>query len=324
MTDNTLPQQDIPPVVQDEDEISLLDLLIVLAKRKKMILGIPFVVAIIAAGISLLLPNIYTASVKILPPQTSQSGGGAMLAQLGGMGGLGGLAGGALGLKRQNDVYLAMLKSRPVVDGVIRQFDLQKRYKAKTMTDVRNRLQSITLIADGKDGVIAIEVADQDPKFAAEIANSYVEELKRMIRTFAVTESSQRRMFFEAQLKPTRDKLTDAEVVLDKTPATSLNYRDAFRNLKYQEALYEVLAKQYEAARLDEAKDAASIQVLEAAIEPEKKSKPKRSQIVLLSAFAALFLAILWAFVKEASEKAKADPVQAERLRLFRKYWSWK
>ena len=63
----------------DDDEIGLLDLLIVLAKHKKLVLGLPFVVAVLAAGISLLLPFSYTGTTKILPPLQNQSGAAAML-----------------------------------------------------------------------------------------------------------------------------------------------------------------------------------------------------------------------------------------------------
>ena len=64
------------------DEFSLLDLMVVLAKHKMLILGMPFVVAVITAGYSLTLPNIYTASTKLLPPRQSQSVSSSMLAQL--------------------------------------------------------------------------------------------------------------------------------------------------------------------------------------------------------------------------------------------------
>src|SRR5437773_8419609 len=83
-----------------DDEISLLDLLIVLAKHKRLLLGLPLVAAFVAAIISFLLPNVYTGTTKILPPQQSASAASALLNQLGGalggLGGLGGLAGGAL------------------------------------------------------------------------------------------------------------------------------------------------------------------------------------------------------------------------------------
>src|SRR5450759_868671 len=110
----------------DDDEISVLDLLIVLAKHKKLVLGLPFIVALLAVGISLLLPNIYTGTTKILPPQQCQSGTAAMLAQLGG---LAGLAGGVAGIKSPNDLYIGMLKSRTVADNLIQRFGLNKLYE---------------------------------------------------------------------------------------------------------------------------------------------------------------------------------------------------
>ena len=70
------------PPRDSDDEINLLDLLIVLAKHKILILVLPCVVAVIAAGYSLTLPNTYTANTKFLPPQQGQSGASAVLAQL--------------------------------------------------------------------------------------------------------------------------------------------------------------------------------------------------------------------------------------------------
>src|SRR5712672_3896069 len=112
-----------------EDEVSLLDLLIVLAKHKRIVLGVPFVTAVVAAIISLVMPNIYTGTTRILPPQQSASAASALLNQLGGtLGGLGGLAGGALGIRNPNDLYVGMLKSRTVADNLIGKFELGKVY----------------------------------------------------------------------------------------------------------------------------------------------------------------------------------------------------
>src|SRR5882672_5548988 len=92
-----IPSAENPP---DDDEVSLLDLLIVLAKHKRIVLGVPFVAAIAATILSLLLPNIYTGTTRILPPQQSASAASALLNQLGGvLGGLGGAASGALGVR---------------------------------------------------------------------------------------------------------------------------------------------------------------------------------------------------------------------------------
>jgi len=86
-----VPDQDHPEIRKDpsadqaaDDEISLLDLLIVLAKHKRIVLGLPLVAAFVAAIISFLLPNVYTGTTKILPPQQSASAASALLNQLGG------------------------------------------------------------------------------------------------------------------------------------------------------------------------------------------------------------------------------------------------
>src|SRR5712691_364606 len=91
-----------------DDEVSLLDLLIVLAKHKRLVIGFPVIGAIAGLVFSLLLPNVYTATTRILPPQQSASAASAILNQLGGA--LGGIAaaGGALGVRNPNDLYVGM------------------------------------------------------------------------------------------------------------------------------------------------------------------------------------------------------------------------
>lgn len=138
----------------DNEETSLLDLLIVLAKHKKLILGLPLGAAIVAVIVTLLMPNIYTATAKILPPQPGQSTAAAMLGQVGA---LAGLAGTNLGIKNPNDLYVGMLKSRTVADSVIGRFELQKVYDERTMHDTRKELAKNTVIASGRDGIITIE-----------------------------------------------------------------------------------------------------------------------------------------------------------------------
>jgi len=388
----------------DDDEISLLDLLIVLAKHKKLVLGLPFGAAVVAAGISLLMSNIYTATTKILPPQQNQSAAVAMLGQLSGqLGGLGGLAGGALGIKNPNDLYVGMLKSRTVADNLISRFELRKRYETKTSEDTRKALDGYTRITSGKDGIIVIEFDDKEPKRAATIANAYVEELYKLTQTLAVTEASQRRLFFERQLDQTRKNLANAEaaarqglekgglVIVDaqgrgmvettarlrgqiavkeiqisamrafatgqnpdlkqaqheldamkhelaKMEGTSSGRDNAgsvgkadgmdnlrlLRDVKYYETIFELLAKQYEIAKIDEARDASIVQVLDPAVEPERKSKPMRALIVILTGLVAGFLAVIFAFVRESHEKARRDPQSASRLESLRQYLRWR
>src|SRR5438552_9043121 len=197
----------------DDNEINLLDLLIVLAKHKRIVLGIPFVTAIGAAVISLLLANIYTGTTRILPPQQSTSAATALLSQLGGqLGGIAGAAGGALGIRNPNDLYVGMLKSRTVADNLISRFELGKVYDESYLSNVRKRLERGTTITAGRDGIITVEVDDKDPKRAADLANAYVDELMKLTKVLAVTEASQRRLFFERQLVQAKDNLTAAEV----------------------------------------------------------------------------------------------------------------
>ncbi len=388
-----------PPDIQsaEADEISLLDLLIVLAKHKRTILGLPLVVAVIAVGYSLSLANIYTASAKVLPPQQSQSTTSAMLAQIGG---LANLLGGPAGVKGPNDLYIAMLKSRIVADNLIRRFDLMQYYDIDVShpSDAYRVLAGVTSIASGKDGIITIDFDDKDPRLAADLANAYVDELIKLTSTIAVTEASQRRLFFERQFAQAKDNLAKAEAsarralqtsgivkvddqgrtmvettarlrgqitvkdiqiaamrafATDRNPDLQIAQRELeamkrelaklegagtttvspdgagarvndslrlLRDVKYHEVIFELLAKQYELAKIVEAKDSSVLHVLDKAIEPDRKSKPKRTQIVLLWTIVAGLTGILWAFVREGIANLSNDPRQAAQLQAFKRY----
>jgi len=146
-----------------------------------------------------------------LPPQQQQSAAASMLASLGG---LAGLAGGAAGIKNPNDQYIAFMKSRVLQDSLIERFGLMDRFEAQTPTDARKALDNATTISAGKDGLINVQVDSDDPEFAAQLANAYVEELQNLLAKLAVTEAQQRRMFFEQQLLQSRDNLAKAEAAL--------------------------------------------------------------------------------------------------------------
>lgn len=107
---------------------------------------------------------------------------------------------------------------------------------------------------------------------------------------------------------------------MGEAPEVSLEYLRRFRDVKYYEALFQALAKQYELARIDEAKDATLIQVLDKAVPAERKSRPKRALLVVLTTLTAAIAATLWAFIHEALERARDDPERARRLQLFHGY----
>jgi hypothetical protein len=91
------------------------------------------------------------------------------------------------------------------------------------------------------------------------------------------------------------------------------------RDVKYYEFLYELLAKQYELAKIDEAKDSVVIQVVDVAIPPDRKSKPLRALIVVLAALAMGFVMILWVLTREWAERA--TPEEKAKLRTMRNFF---
>ncbi|HLJ28102.1 MAG TPA: Wzz/FepE/Etk N-terminal domain-containing protein [Candidatus Angelobacter sp.] len=110
------------------------------------------------------------------------------------------------------------------------------------------------------------------------------------------------------------------DIALEKVPAKALQYVRKYREVKYREAMLQLMLKQYEIARIDEGKDASLIQVLDPALPPERKSSPKRAIIVLSVTFLALLIAILWVYLKEAMEHAREDPQYLTRLQLLKFY----
>ena len=394
------PDKDGPKRVE---EISLLDLLTVLAFRKIVILRIAGIFGLAAILISLLLPKTYTAAVTLLPPQQNSSMGSAIAAQLGNLGGVAALAGGSLGLKNPNDMFVGMLRSRTVEDAMVQHYGLMQEYRTQYLSDARKKFEHhVTVDGSGKDGLIHISVEDRSPNRAAELANGYVDQFRKLSEHLAITEASQRRLFFEQQLGQAKDNLADAEEALKSTeqktgliqldsqaraliesaaslraqiaakevqiqamqtyatdenaqyleaqkeldglraqlaklggsgegqdaalfvpkgkvPEAGLQYIRKLRDVKYYETIFDILARQFEIAKLDEAKQGALIQVVDPAISPDRRSSPKRTLIVLGAIIVGLFVGIFAALSMAGYESMKSDAETVQRLHLFRK-----
>jgi tyrosine-protein kinase Etk/Wzc len=196
---------------QDDDEISLLDLLQVIVDNLRLLVLGPLACGLAALGISFAVTPTFTAKTQFLPPQQQQSAASSMLASLGA---LGGIAGAATGIKSPADQYIAFMKSLSVQDALIERFKLIDRYETKLKSDARLALKSSIRISSGKDGLISVEVDDKEPNFAADLANAHVDELRKLLGRLAVTEAQQRRMFFEKQLSQTKDNLAKADLAL--------------------------------------------------------------------------------------------------------------
>ena len=202
------------PVVR---EVSILDILLVLARRKRFILWTTAIFTIVGLVASSVMTPSYTANTVILPPQSS-SASSSLSAGLSSLGALGGLAGGGLGIKNPSDMYVALFKSETVENALIQEFDLQRQYKQKYLSTTRKAFEGHSKVAaDTKSGLITISFTDHDPKRAATIANSYVAAYRRLSEHLAISEAAQRRLFFEQQLEQTKNSLADAEEALVKT-----------------------------------------------------------------------------------------------------------
>jgi uncharacterized protein involved in exopolysaccharide biosynthesis len=149
------------------------------------------------------------------------------------------------------------------------------------------------------------------------------------IRSFATSENpdmvmaEQELATMRAQLERVergQGKRSVADVPIENVPTAGLEYVRKYRDVHYHEALFALLAKQYEAAKIDEARDTLFVQQLDKALRPEKHSWPKRFILVLVATILALLLAIMSASYLENIERAKEDPQFAARLQLFQFY----
>lgn len=391
--------EEMQPEYGGEEELGVLDLLIILAKRKGLIIGLTLLGAAIAAVIAFIVPPTYTATSVIMPPSQQTSSAAALLGQLGG---LAGVASQSLGIKNPSDPYVGILSSRTVADELIAQFKLQQTYRKKTLTETRKKLAKRSSFNSAKYSLIQISVEDRDPERAAEMANAYVNRLQVQNSRLAVTEASQRRLFFERELEREKNNLAEAESAFQKmqeqkgifqvssqveavirsmaqmraevaarevnlqrlkagattqnpevlrqeielkalrsqlqelesssskrsqgdplmpttmVPEAGLEYTRRLREVKYRETLYELLAKQYEAARIDEAKEAPIIQIVDRAVIPDKKSAPKRSVYVILGILFGSAVGVIMAFIGHTTQDAKhAEKVRALKEALF-------
>ena len=193
----------------DEDEISLIDLLTVVGLHKKFIFLFSLSCALISVVVSLLLTPVFTAKTVFMPPQQQSSSTSSLLSSLGG---LSSLAAGGAGIKTPDEMYLVFLKSDGVLNRLIEQYDLKSRYKDRTLMDARKSLLSkVKVLSDKKSSLLSVEVDDEDPTFAATLANAFVTELSFLTDRLAVTDAQQRRKFFEIQIQKTQEKLAKAE-----------------------------------------------------------------------------------------------------------------
>jgi capsule polysaccharide export protein KpsE/RkpR len=402
----TLPEKDLPGTLterESSDEKTLASLWLIWAHRRSL-----FRLAVYAVVVStiaaFLIPARYESTTRLMPPDNQSTSGlaTALAAMSGGSGGaLSGIAGDFLGLSGKNtsELFVGILESRTAQDKLIQQFELQKLYGDRRMTDARKDLADHTSISvDRKTQIITIGVTDHDPKRAAAMGQAYVEELNRLVAELSTSSARRERMFLEERLQAVNKDLESAEkefsqfssknTAIDikeqgkamleaaatlqgeliaaqseleglrqiysdnnvrvrsvrariaelkeqlekvggkgedesiadqqsdsmypsirKLPILGVTYADLYRRTKVQEAVFETLTKEYELAKVQEAKEIPTVKVLDPPNVPDKKSFPPRVAIIFLATALALIMGTAWLLARMAWQHTdSADP----------------
>jgi uncharacterized protein involved in exopolysaccharide biosynthesis len=375
----------------------VLDVFLILAGHRRAIFIATLACAAVAAAVSVALPNEYTSRVTLLSPVVEQSSAQMLMGQLGLASGLGR----EVGLSNPLETYVAMLQSDNLSDRLIDKFQLCNVYRVKTRSKARERLGKQSAIEITKDGILSIEYQDHDPKFAAAVADAYVDALRNLMHDLSTSEAVERREFFNSQLLDAKNELDKSEIQLrdtqtrtgifqldlqakavveedaqlrasvaakrleiasmrsyltennptltqaeaeltslqgeldsaerraqspegdllissSKMPAAGLDYVRALREVRYRQELVEMLARQFENARLDEGKQAVFLRILDHAQVADRKSGPPRALIVLIVIVLSAFSACCFFVIRELDRRFQQDPERGLKLRQIK------
>ena len=302
-TNETLPR----PHYSDEEEINLLDYLIVLLKHKWRIASIVIIAGIIAVIYSVRLPNIYRSEATIIPRQEEKSESSTLAA----LRGLGGFAGELVGLGAGGSIekFEVVLKSRVLAKRILSNHkneilpvlyeEAWDKDKTKWKSNSHPTIQDITnaiggLLTVQKSSILKLQVDYTDPYFAKKMVEFYITEVSEFLREETLKDAEENQRFLRRQLDQTSDVLL-------------------------KEKIYALLAKEIEKETFARAQKYYSFQVLDPPIVPDlnKRVKPKRSLICMLSVVVAFFVAVFLAFSLEYIHNIRInqDPERLEKLK---------
>ena len=285
---------------QNEDELDLLELWRTLYKHKRLILLSGFGAAVLAAGISLLMPNIYRAEVLLAPVSSGDAKGGGLASALGGLGGLASMAGISIGGGGSTEENLAVLQSREFLWKFVQEKKLMPVLFEDAWDEQANKWEEddpkkqpgqldahrlfvnglLSVNRDKKTDLVTVAIEWKDAALAADWTNALVEQLNQYLAQQAISRS-------ENNLKYLNEELMRTQVE------------------EMRKTLFDLIASEQKSAMLANTQKAFAFKVLDPAVEPDKKAKPKRLLIVILTAFVAGFMAILYIFIKEGIAKRR-------------------
>ncbi len=285
-----------------KDEINLLELWKVIWQDRKIIFVSIFIAAVLSIIISLLLPNYYKAEV-LLAPVSSDDKSKGLSSTLGSLGGLASLAGISLGSSSSAEENLAILKSREFLWNFIESENMlpilfvsdwdpvKKRWIENDPDELPSPWDTYRLFVEDKllttsidkdSGLVTVAIEWTDPELAAEWANKLVQRLNSYLRTQAIERS-------QNNLKYLNEELSGSQVE------------------EMRLTLYSLIAEEQRKTMLANTQKEYAFRVVDPAIEPDMKSKPKRSLIVVLSVILGSILAIMLVFVRSAIDSRKKN-----------------
>jgi uncharacterized protein involved in exopolysaccharide biosynthesis len=282
-----------------EDEIDLLDYLRVIWRYRWMVFVLCLAAMSVTVVVSFLKPRQYQSAVTIVPPLDilqKESGGGLGMLNNSLLRQMMDTAAGSI-----SKMYVEILESREVADTIIDRFHLMDTYEhIRYRSDARKQLQKNTTIKTTDGGAVKVTVLDRDPNRSTAIAGAYIEELDKQNKRLSAGQATSKRIFLENRLKEVEAKLSKIDSTLS-------------RDVETQERVYDMLVQQLELAKIEEARNMPTIQVLDPAVVPERpvpRGAVKKGLLAGIAAFMfAVFLAFSREYVLQARQRRAAKPV---------------
>ena len=293
MTDSQAKSQLPRPAAGPEDlEIDLFDYLLVIWRARWSISLLCILAMAVTVVIILTRPRYYESSVTIVPPLDAlQKEVGGALGTLSNplvRSALGGLSSNIAG------IYVAILESREVADALIDRFSLMEVYEdMEYRSDARKQLAKNTKIDTTAEGAVKVTVQDRDPNRAAAIAVAYIKELDAQNKKLSGGLATGKRVFLENRLQEIAARLKQ----FDTIPA---------HEARVQEMLYELLVRETEIAKIEEARNMPTIQVLDPAVVSELPVARGIVQKGILAGVVAFLLGTFGAFTREYVVQARS------------------
>ena len=324
--------------IENDDEISLIDLFAVLWKRKKMIIGITvaaMVAVVVYSVISLMLPpeksylpNEYTVYSTMLINDESDTGG----IDLGGAGSLASLLGVSIpsGGSNTSSLIMYLVKSDLFLDALVKEFDIVKKYEIEKSPIANSRdaiRELVTAEFESDTGVLKFSCTSTEVEFAYNVVNFTIEWITNKLEELGIDNDKITKINLEKNLDLVWKEIQTLTYDLKNlttgisegrklwTPETTLQQYRIEMELSAQKEVYVQLKTQLEMLEIQMQTETPTFQILEFPTIPDRKSGPSRGMLCIIVSFAAVFIAIFLAFLLNAIENVKDDPEAMAKLK---------